>query len=129
MKKIGTKISAVFLAVFVICIAVVMSGCNDFRFNPIGEWKNTAHTIDGEPLQEVFGDAYFVFKKDGTMYMRLGNEDIFDTIYTYDYTDDNVTIYNGNGGKAEYKVSEDGTKLVMTNKTTDYVEIIEYTKQ
>ena len=68
---------------------------------------------------EFGGQTALVFKKTGTGYIDSGTKN--NIPYTYEYTDDKVTIsleYSGSSSTAAYDVGENGTILIAT--TEDY---------
>lgn len=120
MKKVFKALSAVVLSALVLCGAVMLSGCNDFGFNPIGEWVNTKVTIGGEEFATPYGkDAKFcfVFRHNGTAYMTLNGEYVDNSDFTYTYNDEKVVLKseNNNGAEIEYTVKNNGTALESTD--------------
>lgn len=112
------KLSAVILSVFVLCGSVLMSGCSDFEFNPIGEWKHISTTYEGAEVEMMFEDISLVFRHNGTAYMSF-NGDAYSN-YSYTYTDKEVTLTDkaNNNGQSVYQVKNNGTTLELTNGST-----------
>lgn len=128
MKKILRVITALTL----LCCILMLSACSDFDFNPLGKWKFTSYTVNGEECIDTINDSnktyhpedpfiYWVFEKSGTAYMVIGNEKLKErTTYTYDYDKQNVRIYvydtftNKIDNVQEYTISENGQTIVWT---------------
>ena len=123
MKK---KLALSIVILFVFTLA--LSGCAAFAFNPIGRWNVAEerfyeddvlkYTKDVKDF-EFGGQTALVFKKTGTGYIDSGTKN--NIPYTYEYTDDKVTIsleYSGSSSTAAYDVGENGTILIAT--TEDY---------
>ncbi len=111
-------IGFVLLSVIVLC----MSGCSDFRFNPIGTWtfSELKEYKDGKLIQTITSDedpymkeATLTFKKSGTGYIG-GNKK--DQKFTYEYTDDSVTLNitdkSNDNYDVDYEVRDNGGSLV-----------------
>lgn len=110
------------LTVFVLC----MSGCSDFRFNPIGTWTFTEfRSYLGEELiksetekdNPYMKNSTLTFKKSGTGYIGSVSDS---QKFTYEYTDDTVTISGtnkkGDDFDVKYEVRDDGNTLVRIDE-------------
>lgn len=117
------KLYAIILSVLVLCASVLMSGCNDFSFNPIGEWENVQTTVDGEKFEGILdkdAKVCWVFRHNGTAYMTINGEHIKSSDYSYTYTDEQVTLTNRADSTVQlvYIVKGNGTTLELDNGTT-----------
>ena len=80
MNKKFRAICAVILSALTLCASAALSGCNDFGFNPIGEWKNTKTLVNSKEVETFYGDAAkdfetcLVFLHNGTAHMTLNGE-------------------------------------------------------
>ncbi len=111
---------AVMLSALTLCGPAVLSGCNDFRFNPVGEWKNTKTLVNGKEVETFYGDnsknfeTCFVFRHNGTAYMTLNGKAVDKVQFTYTYDDETVVLdggYEGMESHMEYKVKDNGNTL------------------
>lgn len=106
------------LAATVLCL----SGCSDFGFNPIGTWTLNKDNVylDSELIESVKADdveymksATLTFNKSGTGYI---GSDKNANKFTYEYTDDTVTISGKDKHDEEFKtvfeVRDNGKSLV-----------------
>ncbi len=138
MKKITalTAIAALTLSL------MSFSGCNDFKFNPIGEWKLTDDIVyehDKEIDHATEKDMPFVltytFGKSGTGYISTGGEKTQD--FQYEYDDNTVTLTMDTifaVGTTEdektknpitviqYQVSDDKTQMSFSQERNYYTE-------
>lgn len=117
------KLYAVLLSVLVLCGSVLMSGCSDFAFNPIGEWENVETIIDGEKFEGILDNnakVCFVFCYNGTAYMTMNGERVKNMDYSYTYTDEQITLTSKTDDKAQlvYSVKENGNKIELDNGYT-----------
>lgn len=114
------KLYAVILSVLVLCGSVLMSGCSDFAFNPIGEWENVQTTVDGEKFEGLLGEntkTCWVFCHNGTAYITVNGEHTKNSDYSYTYTDEQVTLKSKADSKIEmvYSVKDNGSTLEFNN--------------
>ncbi|MGN0538020.1 MAG: hypothetical protein ACI4M3_08605 [Acutalibacteraceae bacterium] len=128
MKKILRVITALTL----LCCILMLSACSDFDFNPLGKWKFTSYIVNNEECIDMVHNTnklfspedpslYWVFEKNGTAYMLMGNEKLQErTTYTYEYDKQNINIYvydtftNEIDYIQEYTISENGQTIVWT---------------
>lgn len=131
--------------IITVMTALLISGCSDFGFNPIGRWKLTENRLYvGETLKDKLtpdkdprmNNVSIVFEKSGTGYVDSGSEN--KTNFTYDYGDDVITIYYPNKQKGlegqpdeikvVYSVSKDQKTIMLTQYYTDGREEFIYTR-
>ena len=114
MKKIVIILSGL------LTIALVLGGCSDFAFNPVGRWTFSEQRIytddvltDTLPPDSGFSVA-LVFQKSGTGYIDSGTKTTMP--FTYDYTDSTVTITRSDPDSqfkpSVYQVLNNGKELV-----------------
>ena len=114
------KLYAVILSVLVLCGLVLMSGCSDFAFNPIGEWENVQTTINGEKFEGILDKntkIRWVFRHNGTAYITVDGEHTKNNDYSYTYTDEQVTLKSKTDNTIElvYSVKDNGSTLELDN--------------
>ncbi len=131
MKRKFSAAAAVLMIVSVLVSVLLMSGCDDFKFNPIGKWQYTddiALDENGNEFIHVtakdmqYQNIIYTFEKSGTGYMSIENGKAFD--FTYEYDDKTVTIminqelHFSDSDKIQqsitYDLSEDGRQLILT---------------
>ncbi len=118
MKKLLSIITAAAIGTSVFA----MSGCDDFKFNPIGTWQNTEDILyDRDNIEyqhetlDTLWDFYYIFEKSGTGYMIVEGERTFN--FTYEYDNNTITVYpemdskDAKQVKQEFKLSENNTKM------------------
>ncbi len=134
MKKIMAILAASAMSVSVLA----MSGCDDFRFNPIGKWKLTDDIVYDEQSNELehgteeemaFGGMTIVFEKSGNGYIEVDGYKTQE--FTYLYSDKEVSIFPF-ASQSElpdetdadinpsvvYQVSKDGKQISSSNTQT-----------
>lgn len=119
------KFISVILSVGVFFSILLMGGCSDFAFNPLGKWLLTNSLYDDSTNQQMNYDIEYIFEKSGTGY-AVADGNRTNITFTYEYDDDYVyiTVKNPTGEIAEtqkYTVSDDGSKLVNTT-TYEYTD-------
>ena len=111
------RMISVMTALAMLGTMIMMSGCSDFSFNPIGKWYLVSDELyNGDKLLEStyfqeehsFDQMAFVFEKSGTGYFQIDDLDVENRKYfTYEYDDDTVTVtYKADDSEAK---SEDST--------------------
>lgn len=120
MKK---KTILVLASLFI--LALTLSGCADFSFNPIGRWRIAEERyfendvlISTREIKEsdYGGQTALVFKKTGTGYIDSGAKNKLE--FTYEYTDSSVSIKLNEAG-AVYEVGDNGSELIATIEDYD----------
>ena len=121
------------ILLFVLVCAVLLSlcGCSDFAFNPVGRWEARKEILYADGTVQYSGDLAegqygvlpaLVFKKTGTGYIDSGTKTTLE--FTYEYTDDKVTIERAQTGtdqtvSVEYEVKDNGSSLVAVIEEYD----------
>lgn len=117
------KLYAMLLSVLVLCASVLMSGCSDFAFNPIGEWENVETIVAGEKFEGILDNnakICFVFRHNGTAYMTINGEYIQKSDYSYTYTDEQITLTSKADSTVQmvYSVKDNGNTIELDNGYT-----------
>ncbi len=135
------KYICAFLSAAIIFSLIIMSGCSDFEFNPLGTWEYSEeiYYIDGKEVNRVekndmlYGGMKYIFEKSGTGYIDVANYRSQE--FTYDYDDKNVFVHliipddmdaskipNNNGiVETEYTVYDsDGDSPAKLIRTEEY---------
>ena len=120
MKKIISFIAALTVSLSVL----TASGCDDFAFNPIGNWMLTDDIVLDENNKEIvhvvpetmmFQEMLYTFEKSGTGYMSVNGDRTID--FKYEYNDKTVTITSDDTNTSvEYELSKDKTQLIRSLK-------------
>ncbi len=115
IKKAARTACGIIAAACCVLSSASMSGCSDFSFNPIGNWKLSSDKIycdgrffsdekpgylkmdSGDPDNPSFiymGDLIYHFTKSGTGTVTVedGKESVKTMDFTYEYTDHSVTM-------------------------------------
>lgn len=93
------KVACTMLSALLFFSVMLMSGCSDFEFNPIGEWEFTTEIYyeNGKEVERVekdemaFKGTKYIFEKSGTGYITIG--DLRTVEFTYEYDSDKVTLH------------------------------------
>lgn len=132
------KIIAITVSVLLLA-SLMMSGCSDFTFNPIGKWAMTDDILysNGKEIQHttaddmIYKDFLIIFEKSGTGYINVNGTKT--NTFTYEYTDNDVSVkFDRTGSVTKYTVSEDKKKIIKTDKDSDdesFREDIIFTKK
>ncbi len=124
------------LSVIFLFSLIILNGCSDFSFNPIGTWEynEEIYYVDGKEVERVgkedmlYESTKYIFEKSGTGYITVSDDPTLN--FTYDYDDEKVNLHikqpngvnNSNGGTSdtEYKIinneKDNSIKLVRTEK-------------
>ncbi len=113
-----------FVAAAVTASAVIMSGCSDFDFNPVGKWTLSENNLYvGDDLVDHMDKGSFIYEtnyvmeKCGTGYILVSGERMRD--FTYEYEKNSVTIHINEKGQAvvdlKLDVSDDGKTLTRAD--------------
>ncbi|MBR2176754.1 MAG: hypothetical protein IJ861_07410 [Clostridia bacterium] len=118
------KIICMLLSAISVMSLLILSGCSDFEFNPIGKWKFTddilyqnGEIIDHATTKDLL-DTIYVFEKSGTGYISVDNRRSLE--FTYDYDDSSITLhFPDRNNTAEtvdvlYNLSDDNTQMIRT---------------
>lgn len=127
------KAAAVLLAASAVISAGLMSGCDDFKFNPVGKWRFTDeilsnNDVESKHLREddmVYKDTIYSFGKTGKGNISVQGTEVME--FTYDYSDDTVILHLWDPEKKlgitdiTYKLGENSTgKKTLTRTDTEY---------
>lgn len=130
MKKILSGL----LSVCLLFAVILMGGCSDFQFNPIGTWEYTDEIlyVDGKEFLHSTKDnmqyetMQYIFEKSGTGYITVDGDKTLS--FTYDYDDSQVTLHmlklKDNAHKNDpdemidlvYQVQSDQQKMIRTEE-------------
>ena len=87
------------LSAVLILSLIVLSGCSDFDFNPLGRWEyhEEIYYVDGKEVRRVgkedmaYDSMTYIFEKSGTGYIEVDDTHTID--FTYDYDDKNIFMH------------------------------------
>ncbi len=128
------------LSVIFLFSLIILNGCSDFSFNPLGTWEynEEIYYVDGKEVERVekkdmlYESTKYIFEKSGTGYITVSDDPTLN--FTYDYDDEKVTLHikqpdgvnnsdggtNGGTSDTEYKIinnkNDDSISLVRTEK-------------
>lgn len=123
------KFICIILSIISLSSVMLMGGCSDFDFNPIGKWRLTDDIVyyDGveaehEAQDDMIYETYYVFEKCGTGYIlvcdQMSDTRTLEFTYEYDNQDIVVTFTNisndGTQPTEKFTVSGDRTQIVDT---------------
>ncbi len=126
MKRIICLILTIITAVSV----MAMSGCSDFKFNPIGVWRytddilyvNGKETKHLRPKDMQYEFTEYIFEKSGTGYIKINGERTIS--FTYDYSDEEVIMHMTDPFYPEKK-TDVKYKLVISDNTKKLIRTVE----
>lgn len=120
------KIISALVSVCLVFSMVILSGCSDFAFNPIGKWKLTddiLYDADGHEMSHETDDdmlnqnIFYVFEKSGTGYKDINGTKTL--TFTYEYNDEEISVtFEQSDKTVKYKISDDGKTITNSETTT-----------
>lgn len=114
------KFISFILSTVLLCSLMIMGGCSDFAFNPIGEWEFSDNIIYSENSAAFSYKTSYIFEKSGTGYITVDG-DRTNVTFTYEYDNENVylTLNSAHGETSEiqkFTVSDDQKQLTNSQK-------------
>lgn len=110
-------------AVAAAAAAMMLSGCSDFSFNPVGTWKFEADIVyannqelEHSTSKDMPFETLYVFGKCGTGHILVDGDILRN--YTYEYDDNTVLLHVADSKDSSviydltFHLSEDGKSLV-----------------